>query len=173
MSARNTQPTDRDEQSLEKGDRVRIIRSSEWKELDGKRRRLAGLYGYVTDDSSLTTISVRLEEHQGVVVRVQPHTVALAAFDTEPEVEQSHMAQSSADVQLLERVPYTGRTEYSVYEIGDGEGTATLMYHNMHWELRFVETGDAEYDGGEAGPYDDSPSGAWSAWNLVHAHLKM
>lgn len=150
---------------------MRIIRSSEWRDLDDRRTRLLGLYGYVADTSSVMTITVKLEEHPDQSIRLEPHAVALAAFDAEPEVEEPQVAQSSADVELVERIPYTGRPQYSTYRIGQNEGTATLIYHSMRWELTFADTGSNEYDGGEAGPYDDSPTGAWNAWNRARGLL--
>ncbi len=164
--------TDRDLLALERGDRVRIVKSTSWHQIDGKRERLLGLYAYVTDtESSATTVSIRLEEHREITLRLQGHELALAGGMHQPEVEEAYSAQSASDVHLLERFPRSGPAQYSTYRIGEDEGTATLMHSTMRWELTFAHLGSAEYDGGGADIYDDRPSGAWDAWNRVRSRM--
>lgn len=161
---------DREGVVLEKGDRVRVVKSSEWVYVEGKRQRLVGQYAYVTDtQSSQMTVELRLEEDPTVERKLTPDTVSLAPGMVEPEIEEPQRATSSHDVELIERYPRHGRAEYSVYRIGEDEGTATLLHNTMTWELTFAEVSMQEYDGGKADKYDDSPSGAWSVWNRMRA----
>jgi hypothetical protein len=162
-------PTDRDDRPLEKGDRVRIVHSTEWRVVEGRRTRLHGQYAYVTE-ARQTSVSLRLEEDRAVTCTVPAHEVAIAAGMDQPELEDLRIAQSPADVELSERYPWRGRPQYSTWRIGEDEGTATLMYSSMTWELTFSER-SGEFDGGEATEYDDSATGAWNAWNRMHAQV--
>jgi hypothetical protein len=163
------QALDRDEQPLEKGDRVRVVRHVGWRMLGNRRERLLGQYAYVADIGGLS-VTIRLEEHPEVRTQIQPHDIALAPGHVEPEIEQPQLAQSAADVRLTERFPSTGRAQYTTWTIGEDEGTATIMHESGHWELTFAEF-PGEYDGGEVGHHDDTATGAWNAWNRMHARL--
>jgi hypothetical protein len=160
---------DRDDQPLEKGDRVRIVKHVGWRELAGRRRRLLGEYGYVKE-LGLTLASVQLEEHPEIRTNLQPHQIALAPGTVEPEIEEPRAAQSSADVQLFERVPAYGKAQYTTWRIGEDEGTATILHESGRWELTFADF-PGERDGGEVGPYDDSALGAWNVWNRARSLL--
>lgn len=163
-------PHDREEQPLERGDRVRIVRHIGWRDAaSGKRVRLLGEYAYVSDASRAMTVGIKLEEYPEITSNVQGHEISLAPGLHEPEVEEPQVAQSSADVELVERVPAWGRPQYSVWRIGQDEGTATLLHTRGRWELDFLDLGITDVDGGEVGEYDDSAQGAWVAWNKMRS----
>lgn len=165
-------PSDRDNQPLEKGDRVRIVQHVGWRDIEGRKTRLLGEYAYVRDADRETSVGIRLEEHAHIDLTVQSHQVALAPGMLQPEIEEPQLAQSSSDVRLIERYPSYGRPQYSTYAIGEGEGEATLMYARGCWELTYADLGVQDYEGDPAGADDDRPGGAWAAWTKARAQAE-
>lgn len=152
---------------------MRIVCHIGWRDsAAGERVRMLGEYAYVTDATRAMTVGIRSEEYPEIALNVQAHEIELAPGMTEPEVEEPHLAQSPADVELFERYPTHGRAQYTTWVIGAEEGRATLIHATGRWELDFLDIGIADVDGGEAGEYDDSAQGAWHAWNKMRGLIR-